>query len=809
EIQDCLGRITARGESPVTADGHAAIDINFLRPVVVPHRLTARLRGETELLATAHLPFTATVPYPYDDFTVLMWSYAEGDLTLRNENRLCYELGSDMMDLCHMRGYNDAGAAREYAVAAESGQRIVPYVTRIAGEATEDHLLKPSLFDQGWIQRERASMEISCRQAAPYQPPAYTLGDENYLARSGTEVDLSPENIAAFKAWLQQRYPNIEALNAAWKTSHASFDNLGEPMLLEEAQDETASFAPWFDFHCFMDDAFADLHETLADFVRAEDPGAKVGWDGFLAYHWQAGYDFYKLSRNLELNQVYTTYPIQGELVRSFKQPGALTGEWGNAVADKEDGFSAILWHTLFRGHNSGWWWTSWGCDYIPFNPDMSVSHMGKWFFDSAAEIKAGPGRLLLHAQRDDSGIAVLYNQADLFAARLLSAMQHDTPLPDWQRNLIGVMHALKDAGFQYTFVAAAEIEAAPARLDGYRALILPLATCLSESAVQAIHTFAHRGGVVIADGRTAQLTGNGEIREQRPLDELFGVQSPAGLDAFKAPPETGAFELVGEPLEASVLEPGITPANGRAEATGKAPCFITRAVGDGHAVLLNVPFTTATALRTEGRERTLLDPLTRYLALADIKPFAQLTVEGQPARCIEQILFEDGALRYLALQQDILVRNLEPQELTVTIDAPAFVYDVRAGRAVADTPITSWNTTISRGNPRLFALMPYAVAGLEVDVAPECALGGTLEMAAAVSVEGVQPQFHVVHVDVFAPGSDHPHREYSQNLPCALGRGKGTIPFAQNDPAGAWRLVFRDTATGTSTEATVYLSDR
>ncbi len=809
EIQDCLDRVTARGESPVTADGQATLDVHFPRPMAVPHRLTARLCGEKELLATAQLRFTATVPYPYDDFTVLMWSYAEGDLTLRTENRLCYELGSDMMDLCHMRGYSDAGAAREYALAAESGQRIVPYVTRIAGEATEDHILKPSLFDQAWIQRERTSMEISCRQAAPYQPPAYTLGDENYLARSGTEVDVSPESTAAFKTWLQQRYPDIDALNAAWRSGHASFDALGEPMLLEEARDQTASFAAWFDFRCFMDDAFADLHETFADVVRGEDAGAKVGWDGFLTYHWQAGYDFYKLSRNLELNQVYTSYPLQGELVRSFKQPGALTGEWGNAVADKEDGFSAILWHTLFRGHNSGWWWTSWGCDYIPFNPDMSISHMGKWFFDSAAEIKAGPGRLLLHAQRDDSGIAVLYNQADLFAARLLNAMPHDKPLPDWQRNLIGVMHALEDAGYQYTFVAAAEIEADPACLEEYRTLVLPLATCLSDSLVQSVHAFAQRGGVVIADGRSALLTGNGEIRELRPLDELFGVQSPAGLEAFKAPPETGTFELMGEPMEASVLEPGITPADGRAEAAGKAPCFIIHAIGDGHAVLLNVPFTTATALRAEGRERTLLDPLTRYLALAGITPSAQLAVEGQSARCIEQILFEDGPLRYLALQQDILVRNLEPQELTVTIDAPAYVYDVRAGRSVSDTPTANWKTTISRGNPRLFALMPYAVSGLEATVAPQAAQGDTLEIAAAITAEGAQAQFHVVRVDVFAPESERPHRQYSQNLACALGRGRGTIPFALNDPAGAWRLVFRDAATGTSAEAVVELAAR
>lgn len=810
EVRDCLGRTTARAEGPVAGDGRVEAAVNFPRPVVVPHRLVARLLAGEELLATAHLPFTAAAPYPYDDFTVLMWSYAEGDLTLRTENRLCYLLGSDMMDLCHMRGYTDAGAAREYAVAAESGQRIVPYVTRIAGDAGEDHLLKPSLFDAAWIERERASIEICCRQAAPYQPPAYTLGDENYLAHSSIEVDLSPENVAAFKVWLQQRYPGIEALNAVWKTSYTSFDAIAAPMLLDEARNQTASFAPWFDFRSFMDTAFADLHETFAGCVRREDPGAKVGWDGFLGYHWLAGYDFYKLSRNLELNQVYTAYPLQGELVRSFKRPGALTGEWGNAVADKEDGFSAILWHNLFRGHNSAWWWTSWGCDYIPFNPDMSVSNMGKWFFDSAAEVKAGPGRLLLHARRDDSGIAVLYNQADLFAARLLDAMPHETPLPDWQANLIGVVHALEDIGCQYAFIAAAELEADPGRLDGYRALVLPLATCISDDVAQTVRAFAQRGGVVIADGRPGLLTGNGGLREPRPLDELFGVQSPAGIEAFKAHPQPAALALAGEPVEAFVLETGLTLAGGATEYTvGETPCLVTHAFGNGHAVLLNVPFSTVTALRTEKRERTLLDPLARYLALAGVAPSAHLAVDGKPARCIEQTLFVDGKVRYLALQQDILVRGLEPQSLAIAMDTPAFVYDVRAGRSVAEAPVDRWDAVISRGNPQLFALMPYAVSGLAVTVAPECALGDTLDVAAAVAADGAQPQFHVVRVDVFAPGSERPHRQYSQNLACADGQGKGTIPFALNDPAGAWRLVFRDVATGTSAEAVVHLAAR
>ncbi|MFO7975439.1 MAG: beta-galactosidase trimerization domain-containing protein [Candidatus Hydrogenedentota bacterium] len=810
EIRDCVDRLVARAEAPVVADGQVDTAVDFLQPVVVPHRLDMRLLSGETLVATTNLAFTARVPYPYDDFTVLMWSYAGGDLTLRTENRLCYELGSDMMDLCHMRGYSDAGAAREYAVAAQSGQRMVPYVTRIAGTAKEDHTLSPSLFDDGWIERQRTSMEISCRQAAPYHPPAYTLGDENYLARDRTEVDVSPENVAAFNEWLRAHYPDIGALNAVWKTSYTSFDDIREPMLLDEAAEQTASFAPWFDFRLFMDTAFADLHETFAGFVRKEDAGAKVGWDGFLRYHWLAGYDFYKLTRNLELNQVYTTHPLQGELVRSFKRPDALTGEWGNAVADNEAGFSAINWHNLFRGHNSCWWWTSWGCDYIPFNPDMSISHMGTWFFDSAAEVKAGPGKLLLHGRRDDSGVAVLYNQADLFAAKLRAAMPHDAPVTDWRANLKGVMHALEDIGCQYSFVAAAEIETDPGRLDGYRVLVLPLATCMSDALVQAVRDFVQDGGVVIADGRASLLTGNGLIRDHRLLDDVLGVQLAAGLQAFQAEPVSMSIELAGESATVSALETNIETASGSAELVAEdVPYLIRNDFGKGHAVLLNMPFATVSTLRAEERERLLLDPLTQYLALGDVKPYAELKVDGEPARCIEQTLFVDGDLRYLCLQQDILHRSLEAQELTVTIDAPAYVYDVRKGGAVAQEPVRKWSATISRGYPLVYALLPCPVTEVSAAMDSECARGATLKVATTVKAEGAQPQYHFVHLDVFAPGSDTSHREYSQNIECPNGQGSGTIPFALNDPMGAWRLVFRDVASGAKTEVTIRLTRR
>jgi len=54
-----------------------------------------------------------------------------------------------------------------------------------------------------------------------------------------------------------------------------------------------------------------------------------------------------------------------------------------------------------------------------------------------------------------------------------------------------------------------------------------------------------------------------------------------------------------------------------------------------------------------------------------------------------------------------------------------------------------------------------------------------------------------VMRLNVYAPGSEIPHRQYSQNLSCPGGSGAGDIPFALSDERGEWRLELRDVASG------------
>jgi|GEM_PF-733769 len=827
EVRDAFDRLLARAETPLAgAPGEVRAALRLPAPVTVCHRLDAAVLRGQDLLACERLRFTRPVAYPYDDFTALVWSYAGGEPVLQRTNRTCYDLGADMMDLCHMGGYADAGARREYELATRSGLRVVPYVTRIAGDADERHVRNPCLHDPAYLEKTGAQLAVQARQAAPYGPAAFTLGDENYLLEGRREGCHAPASVAAFRDWLQARYGTIAALNAAWGTAYASVADITAPMLLDEAARQTVSFAPWIDHKRFMDHAFVATHETFARVIQAQLPEAKVGWDGFLGYHWQAGYDFTRLCENLLLNQTYTSNWLQGELVRSLKRPGALTGKWGNGIADNQAGFSAWPWDCLLAGDNSVWWWTSWGCDYIPFNPDLSLSPFGRWFFPAVREVTAGPGKLLLHAARRHSGIGILYSQPDVFAGALIARLggaPDDAGDAAVLSSYEALARGLHDLGVESRFVGYDDLEAGRLPEGEFRVLCLSLATCLSDRQVDALRTFAEAGGTLLVDARAGLLTGEGRIRDAAVLDGLLGVTAPAGLAALRETAAEAALEgevtipgvVQASPLKLTktslgVLSPGLRVATGQALATaaGGTPLLVANRVGKGLCLTLNTSWRRLADERLTEGHRTLTSVLAAAIDSAGVEPPARLRrPDGTPPRAVRLSRFADGTLEYLGVQQDLLLPGLADQEAVLSLPRPAFVVDMRAGKPLADGPVQEWPVRLSRGRPLIFALLPYRVAALDLQAPTAATAGDAVLLSVRVTAPPATPGYHVVRLDVFAPGCDTPHRQYSRNISCPQGAGTADIPFALSDPPGEWRWELRDIASGTRRAATVTLA--
>ncbi len=817
EIHDAFDRLIAREVTTVPAGGgEISVELTINRPVTVYHTLDLTLSTGDAVLGVQRAYLAMQLPYPYDDFTGLMWTYASGAPVLQRTDRICYDLGSDMMDLCHMGGYDDEGAQREYAISARTGLRILPYITRIAGRADENNERIPCLHDEEYLQRTRNQLTVTCRQAQAFSPAAYTLGDENYLFRGENECCHRAETMVEYHKWLQEKYQNIGALNAAWNSNYASFEAITTPMVIGEAAAQETSFAPWMDHKLFMDEVFAATHDDFAEVIRAVDPGAKVGYDGFLEYTWKAGYDFERLAQNLDLNQTYTLRWIQGQLMRSFKQPGSLVGKWGNADADVEEGWHAFPWHGLLDGDNSVWWWTSWGCDYIPFNPDTSVNNFGKWYHDSLRQAASGPGKLLLHADRRHSQVAVLHSQSDLFAAAIAGEMGLNTPFAA-DRNYLSeqtaLLHALLDYGVQYQHITPGQLERGELDLDEFRIVWLPFASALSDTQVQTLREYVASGGTIVANGRAGLLTGEGKIRDQRALDEVLGVHSPAGIEAFKAVSANvrvtvdGVIEGVAaqvplslEAFDIAVLEPSLAAAGGTAlgSAEDDTPVLIVNRLGEGAAITLNMPFGAIGNARVTSGLHPMQAVVRAVLQATGIAPWSQVRQkDGSKALCIHQSWFAEGDLHYLALMQDFRIRGIPAQDLHVTLPEAAHVYEVRTGVRVGEGQISELDVTLGRGYPVIYALLPYEVTAVTMETPGQAAAGESVTVSPAVAVSTGQPGHHVVRLDVYAPGAQEPHRQYSQNIACPSGRGTADIPLALNDAKGEWRLEWRDVASG------------
>lgn len=819
-VSDIHGRVIAQQETNAPANGRAAAILNLSRPVTPLHMLDVSLYAGDACIAYERSYFTIACPYPYDDFTCLLWSYSRCNPTLTQTDRAIYEYGTDMCDLSHVGGFDDQRAADQYLVTSKSGLRLVPYVTRLAGEANASNERVPCLHKPATMEGMGRSMTVNARQAAPYSPPAYTLGDENYLFRGQGEVCHSPESVAAFKQWLIDKYGDVSTLNQTWASNYPSFDAIGAPMLIAEAATQTASFAPWIDHKLFMDDTFAGAHRDLAEMIRVEDAGAKVGWDGLLGYNWRSGYDFTKLTEGLDMNQTYSSHYLQGRLYRSFKSPNALTGKWGNSIADVEAGWHAHPWDCLFSGDNSVWWWTSYGLDYTPFCPDLSETDYSKWFFEAVNEVRAGPGKLLLHAERDGGPVAVLYAQRDLFAAAI-AAQNIEAGLLASDSNHLKqheqFLHAVEDFGTQAHHLSVADLAAGDFTPADTRVLILPLASCLSDEEVSVLREYVQSGGTLLVDARAGLLTGDGRIREARPLDELLGVTSQAGVGAVMTagvngeglvkgtiPGVAAAVDLDLAGLSLEVIEPGLATTTGTAlGSVGETPILIVNRVGDGVAVTLNFSILGVGAERTSTAAGPLEQIIGAVLTSAGVSPYCQLTrTDGSAPRVIEQALFTDGQNRYLALQHDFLTRvPAEGQDVHISLPEPALVYDVRAGKRIGDGAVAEWDAHIARGEPLVYAMLPSAMEAVQARVAERAARGESVEVQVRVRAGEQRPGYHVVRMDVYAPGSDRPHREYSQNIGCTGGTGDATIPLALNDQAGEWRLSFRDVASGVQTQ--------
>ena len=410
-----------------------------------------------------------------------------------------------------------------------------------------------TLTDTRWRDESRVLMRQTAARHAPFAPVLYDIRDElsTTISANPFDYDFSPASLSTFRHWLAARYASLDALNAAWLTSFASWDAV-TPFTTDEIKARMAGrmdaqgqkpdwqavramrympeavraaptrwhLAPWCDFRTFMDDCLA---ETLADLRAAAhtaDPATPVGIEGTQMPSAWGGYDLWKLSQALDWVEPYDITAARA-IFGSFMRGKPLLATYGerDPVA-----VSRRLWHLLLEGDCGAILW--WSEDLLEGSgASLRLSDKGRALAPAVRDMQSPLARQLLRAERLFDPVAVHYSQPSIQLDWLFESFEDGAT---WQRRFSSYeathnRHAalrtelwqrLREAGWSPQFVAYEEIEKNALTERGFSTCILPDSYALSEQEADALRRFVHTpGNRLLCTGEPGVFLANGTPR--------------------------------------------------------------------------------------------------------------------------------------------------------------------------------------------------------------------------------------------------------------------------------------------------------
>ncbi len=297
----------------------------------------------------------------------------------------------------------------------------------------------------------------------------------------------------------------------------------------------------------------------------------------------------------------------------------------------------------------------------------------------------------------------------------------------------------------------------------GYKALILPRSTALSEGEARNIREFVARGGLLIADGVPGQYDERARKLEKPLLEDLFAGASFGKRRAVLAPAEIRNYH----------------------------------------------------EQRLAGKEGASRKIMSQWMASAGVKPEYALTgADGRPVTGVETHVFQNGAVMFVALMTNpqLRVDELGPPEfrsnerfaksfpVTLTLPGPRAAYDVRSGKNLGT--VSMLNLTVPPYDPVILALSPIPLPELLLSAPERAARGGSLDVAVRFAHPS-SAEAHVMHVDVVSPAGTIVDA-YSGNRFARHGELSQRIPLALNEAPGKWEIRVHDVISGQRKEAIV-----
>lgn len=775
DLCDRRNRVIARQETPVR-NGKASFKFQIEPWMPMLIRVEATLVAGGQEVAGAYEYFNVTKRHR-GQFNFVMWDTPRGTLAPYAEESLA-KLGITV----HLTGGTPSRAVAAYDLA------WVPYTTRITSPKDEKGYMLPICWNhepditnyvRGIVQPHEKS-----RQHGVF---VYSLGDEG-VTRGAC---VHPDCLAAFRRYLAKEYDTIEALNRSWGTDFKSFDEVSLPSPDDSEAAEArrqGNYPRWYDRQAFQSANFAGLCKRFVDEFAKLDPQARVGFEG--AGSFDAGDDYDLIVRT---NGFWSPYPGLGdEIIRSIAPRDFPRSNWMGYTKDA-DSLLSKYWRMITRGNDSVWWWR-W--DGVGVFHGFLAPHLGPYeatreLVKDTEVVRNGLGTLLIKAQMQDDGIALLYSMPSAYATQVEKGPTYGSYAPShevWSRTL-------RELGLQYRYVTDRMLRLGEFDASKFKVLILARTEAIGPKEADAIRRFVEDGGMMIADLRPGIYDGHCKAREAGVLDALFGIKRSAG----NADPVTEkAILTLGQArveFDKATCDPAVQLAGGSAAGNcGSTPLLVTNMVGKGRAVLLNFNLGSYPALGNDRTPEAAADLFKQLLAEAEVRPTIAVTKpDGTRTRNLETVRWRNGDTEIVALFRE----GGQSEEARVALPEPLRVYNLRNHRTLGK--LKSFDTRIIACRATFFALAPQPVRAAKVQLSDRVLAQGKL-LTATVQVPEAK-SLHAVRLNATLPNGQ-PADWLNTVLIVPPDGASASLPIAYNDPKGRWTLVATELYTDKATTA-------
>jgi hypothetical protein len=266
---------------------------------------------------------------------------------------------------------------------------------------------------------------------------AIDLADEPSMTVRANPVDwcLCDRCVAAFREQMREKYTDVAALNAAWATDYATWDDVrpwttaAMKARIRGVDPSTWNLAPWMETRAFQDRTFASVVAHLRDVAAKAAPGVPCGITGTQAPSAFGGFDYGLLRKSMSFVEPYDT-GLALPICRDLFPRGTVIAQTVFPSGGDELVARWRLWRGVARGANATIVWSS--HDALTRDGKPSPTKYGAALAADLALLSApgGLGEKLANATPLGSGVVVLYSQASVDVRWMLDSVEDGDTWP-------------------------------------------------------------------------------------------------------------------------------------------------------------------------------------------------------------------------------------------------------------------------------------------------------------------------------------------------------------------------------------------